>query len=711
VRRVLTITLLLAAVSANASSVDAVRRNYLDFYSAAGADRSSPRMQAALGGLEDAARSYAAPGFLLANGSWSDIDYSDVPDGGWSPWAHSQRLWTMAKAYRTPGQRLYNDPQLRASIESALSFVPRYYGVTTYPGGNWWFWSLGVPLDLGPTLVLMRGDVSQKVYDDCVTTLAFHIGSSPTARALVDPVPVGENLVWSSFTHLALALARDDASMLAAVRDAMASAAMPTSGDGIQPDSSFHQHGAQLYTGGYGAAFANDMARYALITRSSEFALPPSAMNGFADYLAGGVAWSLYGNYFDVSTVGREVARPSTTGYHGVAALVQGALADLPRGAEIRTAAAKMLQSWQWTLPTELAGLATIAERGNGAWPSGHQHYYLSDYTIHRRPGWFASVKMFSSRTKSGEKTNDENILGSRESDGRFYLVLNGNEYFERDVWPSLDWSRLPGITVEQKTGAANDVYGYGTRAFVGGASDGINGVSAMDFAPVGSQLTAKKSWFFFDDSIVFLTNSISLPVANPVETIIQQWPLADPNAPLLRGTNWLWSENVGYYIYPQTATLRVTRDNRIGSWASLGASDDTTPKSATFLTIVLDHGIAPAGAIAAYAIVPNISSTSMASWSAPQIVANDARASAVRSGEKLGIVFWAAGASVSGYTSSIPAVVYINGNLLTASDPTNGNGYYSITIPGGRTLTLARNGGKSVTVSLEPPKRRSARH
>src|SRR2546422_2481083 len=158
----------------------------------------------------------------------------------------------------------------------------------------------------------MRGDISDRVYNDCVTTLHFHIGSSTTSKALVGPVPVGENLVWSAHNHLCLALLTDDSAMLAQVRDAMASVCMPTAGDGIQSDSSFHQHGPQLYTGGYGGSFANDVARYALMTRGTEFALPPAVLSNVADYLADGIAWSLYGNYFDVSVVGREVARVST---------------------------------------------------------------------------------------------------------------------------------------------------------------------------------------------------------------------------------------------------------------------------------------------------------------------------------------------------------------------------------------------------------------
>src|SRR5205814_10426322 len=160
-------------------------------------------------------------------------------------------------------------------------------------------------------------------------------------------------------------------------------------GEGIKPDSSFHQHGAQLYTGGYGGSFANDVARYALITRDSPYALPAASLGAFADYMADGIAWSLYGNYFDVSVVGREVARVSTTGFNGIAALLQASAVASPRQPEIRAAAAKMLQSWHWVLPPELAALAHDGLAG--AWHSGHQHYYASDYTVHRRSNWFAS--------------------------------------------------------------------------------------------------------------------------------------------------------------------------------------------------------------------------------------------------------------------------------------------------------------------------------
>jgi len=722
---------LLAATAAHAADIDLVRSQFTAYYTAAGADRATGRMQESLGGLEAVTREITAPGFLLEDGSWSDIDYSDTPDGGWSPWAHTQRLLVMAKAYQTPGQSFHRDARLRAQIDAALAQTKRFYGASILPTGNWWFWTIGIPLDLGPTLVLMRGEIDAGTYADLVTAIHLRIGTSPTARGLIGPTPTGENLVWSCFTHLSLGLLKDDAAMLTAVANALNSVVRPAAGDGVKIDRSFHQHGAQLYTGGYGGTFAADVARLAHITRGTAYTLSSDALASFADYVADGIGWSLYGDYFDVSVISREVARPTTTGFQGLAALLQASQFASARTSEIRSAAAMMLQSWRGTMPPELAGLAAQIESAGyaPAWPAGHRHYFASDYTVHRRAGWFASVKMFSTRTKSGERTNGENLLGARQSDGRFYLVLRGDEYFGRDVWPALDWTRLPGTTVEQKADTADDTYGYGTRTFAGGTGDGQNGVSAMELAPLNSSLTARKAWFFFDDAIVFLTNGITSPSPNRVETIVNQWPLMNASAPLASGAGWMQLENVGYW-FPTPSNLKTSRETRGGTWASLGASDDATERAKPFVTLWIDHGAAPVNASAEYAIVPNVSAATMQQWASARplsIVANNERVSAVRDTRTgaLGITFWT-GASIEGIQSDAAAVVYLNGNHLWIADPNAGvSGTLRITIPGrytanvpstlgafSTTLFLPRASGQTthVTLTRMPQKRRSVR-
>lgn len=747
---IVALILLFSSAQSALASIAAVESNYVRFYSAKSSSATTnQRLAVSLDALASEVERVTTAGFLKADGTWSDINYGETPSGYWGPWDHVRRLRLMAQAFQTPGQRFYRDAVLRGQIESAIAAVDSFYGVTKLPLGNWWFWTIGIPLDLGPTLVLMRNDVSPSVIEKARQTLAFRIGPNPNSSP-VGPDLVGQNLVWGALNHLALGLLSNDEAMLYRVRDAIASVAVHVGAgrDGIKSDNSFHQHGAQLYTGGYGGSFANDVSRYFLFASGTAFALPENATAVFASYIADGVSWSLYGNYFDVSVISREVAKPSTSGYNGIAALLQSANASVPRRGEIASAAAKMLVSWQWSLPVELAALTSNITTPPAA-PLGYRHYHDSDYSVVRRPSYFASIKMLSLRTRSGEKTNNENMLGSRQSDGRLYLTFNGREHFEPNVWPAFDWSRFPGTTVEQKPDAANASYGYGLRAFVGGTGDGRNGVAAMDFAAINSTVTARKAYFFLDDAIVFLSNGINATSTYPVETIVQQWPLSSSSRPFTAdgstflssegetsiAARWLHADNIGYY-FPDQSQVRVKRESRSGSWSSINLAASTSREAPRpFLTIWLDHGVAPRDAAAAYAIVPNVTAEQMRAWSASHpftVIANDASVTAVRDNrtDATSFAFWLPGATAD-LAVDRPVLVHrarSNGTMtLAVADPTNGTSSVRVTIRGSwslaapvagvslsraarnTTLTIDCSGGKTVLVQLNPIVRKRA--
>ena len=97
-----------------------------------------------------------------------------------------------------------------------------------------------------------------------------------------------------------------------------------------------------------------------------------------------------------------------------------------------------------------------------------------------------------------------------------------------------------------------------------------------------------------------------------------------------------------------------------------------------------------------------------MTSFIAPTVIANDANASAVRSGDATAIVFWSAG-KVAGIQSDSPAIVYVTRTDLYVSDPTNGPGTFTVTLPQGR-FVVQRNGGRTFHAKLTPVRRRAAR-
>jgi hypothetical protein len=735
----LVLPLLLSTSSVSADEVALVRGRIVGYYTGAAAAPSHPAMVAALGELERQARELSRDGFLLSDGRWADIDYTVIPAGEWPAWDHFRRMNTLARAWATPGQALYRDPQLLVRIESAILFTETFYGSAVKAQGNWWFWTIGPALDLGPTLVLVSDGISRSVLDRGISVLKARIGPFPgisSSWSVLD----GQNAVWSSMNHLMLAVLTSDSQRLFQARDRIAANVKITTGDGIQRDRSYHQHGKQLYTGGYGSSFAYDVSRYQLFTQLTSYQLPAAADALFDDFMLDGIAFSLYGAWFDPSVIGREISKPWASGYNGVSALLHAAATDGPRRGEVAGAAARASAAWPWSLPVELTALAINLDAAPHA-PSGFRMYPESDYVAFRTQEWFASIRMLSTRTKSGESTNGEGLLGSRQSDGRLHLTVGGDEYWD-GAWAAMDWARLPGITVERHAGAASNFYGKGGGSFVGAAGSDRGGVAAMDVAPLDSSVRAKKSWMFFPDSVVFLSSGIGSTSAWPVETIVDQRPIRAEEPFVINGlgtamdgkaVRWAAGDEVGYW-FPRPQEVRVEDVLRSGSWSSLGtASAESVTRR--MRTIRIDHGVQPRSASAEYVVVPGRNATQMEQWAneAPiEILENGELAAAARDRRTgaTGIVFWSATRAADVHADR-PALVWLepDGRSLkvAVSDPSRAiprvrvtfDGVWSLKSGSGATIVAASNyfttvdvvvaRGESTRFELESPARRRA--
>jgi chondroitin AC lyase len=690
----------------------------------------------------------------VVQGSWPDIDYCDDGSGAsWSPSTHFSRLLTLAQAYRLPAtvSTLHGDAGLRAKIEQVLQVTPTFYSAARCKAQvqsasmNWWFCEVGAPMSLAPALLLMDGEADGSIFASARDALAGNIcpdrdWNTPPFTCNNSIKLTGENLAWVAMSRLLYALfapaGADPKALLLSVRHSMSLSAEQAVnyGDGIQPDGSFHQHGAQVYTGGYGAAFADDITRFMSLTSGTGFALEPDALDRTIHYLADGTRWAVFGPSYDVSVISREVSRPNHSAVTALRAMLRMALIPSARQAEFQSSAGQQLAAWKSAgkgLGFVEAPLASRfqALQSSPAWPSGHRHYPDSDHTIHRRAGWFTSVKMLSTRSKSGELVNTENRLGSRQSDGRFNLLLTGKELPFDNSAPALDWARLPGITVQRRSsGAAEASYGLGKRAFVGGTGDGVNGVSAMDFqalppasTPGATVLTAKKSWFFFDEGVVFLGADIASPADDPVETVVEQWVLSSASE-LLTGSDgtskadmgwqaslnvrWLAADGVGYW-FPGGQQVTAMRQTQTGDWSTIGVSSGAVSKPV--LTLLLSHGTRPTAGSYAYAILPRFDAAALAGFDvAPPvtILRNDATAAVVlhQAGgtSQLGAVFWTAGAPAAtggglSVASDVPSTVWATSEgatvTVSAADPARTGGSMTLTLPGSLQVVSADPG------------------
>ncbi|MBL8029178.1 MAG: DNRLRE domain-containing protein [Fibrobacteres bacterium] len=659
-----TITSLLLVFSVQAADLDLIRDNTIKYLTAAGADTADPVFASAIAGLEDSVRAYMAA--CRIDGSWPDINYA-APIGQ-TPWEichkHYFRMMMMSYAFRVKGSALYFNDTLLQSIQKAINRIELivYAGVTK--GGNPWYWNQGLPLYYSPTLLLMEGYLDSATQAKSLATLTYCM---PAPSNYVD---MGDRFVQSvSDIHFAL-LTRDTARLALALskgKSALGSASINLGG--LRPDYSYVHHDIQLYTGGYGAQVAEFAPRYCIYTKGTAYALPAAYFDNLVAYMAEATQWAFYQNYYDVSVVGRNITRAGLNGEAGFTGIVTMACLPNSRQTEFQKSSKQILATWNFPISVQLAAFASQVMKSpvTTGLPSGHKHYFATDYTVHRRPGYFMSVKMCSPEVGTAECVNGEGKKSWHLSDGMTMLLRRGDEYMTNNVWASMDWTRLPGTTIEQKPriNFEDPIYNYrpGRNAFVGGVSCGPFGASAMNFSGVQSALSAKKSWFFFENEMVALGSAVTCTTANISETIINQRPLSSSSIPLiadgsvvtpglgwsgtLSNISWAACDSMGYY-FPGGATIKGKVDNQSGKWSDIGFGDNIV-RTNPMATLWFDHGANAANSSYAYAVLPNRSSSDMAAYAlnpAIRVAVNSDTLQAVENTllGATGAVFWQKG-------------------------------------------------------------------
>eukprot|EP00931_Biecheleriopsis_adriatica_P041373 TRINITY_DN23656_c0_g4_i1.p1 TRINITY_DN23656_c0_g4~~TRINITY_DN23656_c0_g4_i1.p1 ORF type:complete len:433 (-),score=61.76 TRINITY_DN23656_c0_g4_i1:217-1413(-) len=162
----------------------------------------------------------------------------------------------------------------------------------------------------------------------------------------------------------------------------------------------------------------------------------------------------------------------------------------------------------------------------------GNTAIWNSDTMVHRKQGFYMSLRMRSVRTHGNEdfeSTGKSWYSGS----GVFLTRVHGDEYDM--VRSNLDWHLLPGTTEEWRTDPLPKDNRCGGNLYASAVSDGVLGVAAFVNQPAASDpyssVFARKAWFFLDSKAVMLGNSISRAVVGgtvragnrPVVTVIEQ--------------------------------------------------------------------------------------------------------------------------------------------------------------------------------------------
>jgi len=630
---------------------------------------------------------------LRQDGSWPDIDYTDRQRSHWAPARHLDRVLALLRAARAGAP----DPP---PSEKALSAARRALGfwLSHDPkSDNWWHNDIGTPLVMGRILLLFGDDLEPALFAKAVGILArVEIGKT------------GQNRAWlATIAFMRGLLSEDHALVRRALDEILAEIRVTTEPEGIQPDWSFHQHGPQLYQGNYGAAFMETCAPYATLLSNTRFSMAPEAVETLCRMMLEGTRWMTWGDLMDYHVVGRFISCPHRSRWES---------RTLITPCEHLAEAAPHHRDELLRFRDRLTGRRPA---GSGA-PSGNRHYWRSDFMVHRREGFYASIRMSSVRTVRSEACNGEGLRNYHMGDGVTLFLRSGQEYV--GIFPTWDWRRLPGVTcrqVQEPLPVLSTGRHRGNTEFAGGVSDGQDGLAALNYNLDG--VRARKAWFCRGNGVVCLgagINSDSDPVTTSVNQCLLRGDVTYANGSGV-GTlrvpgaqcgdlRWVHHDGVGYLLLDADGSM-LRAGPQSGAWHDINSNLPDDPVTCSVFRLWIDHGYPSEDAKYAYAVVLGVEVGAMNGLAdAPgiEVLANSQAVQAVAfDGQDLVQVafFEAGGLGLPGEVTlevDTPCLLMLRrqGDVWTgcAADPTQKARRLKVTVAGREVAVAFPSGGRA---------------
>ncbi|MEN7550960.1 polysaccharide lyase family 8 super-sandwich domain-containing protein [Rapidithrix thailandica] len=528
---------------------------------------------------------------VQSDGSWTDIDYASTSRTNWSPHTHLTRVRDFAKAYTWQNSTYYTDTSLYQAIVNALS----YWDVTDPQSNNWWYNQIASPQRLGEILILLRAGA---------TALP-----STLENNLITQMNRGNPGSWTGANKLDIAIhwiyrgcLLSDQSITQTGVDESFYPLQFTTGEGLQHDYSYQQHGAQLHISSYGLVFINGEVKVAGYVQGTSFALSGSKLSYLSNYIRQTYLSVLRSHFVDYNVTGRAVSRKNNLNKQGFTSTLQ----------KMKTIDA----AYSAVYDDAIARISGTQSPDYAVNPK-HTHYWRSDYVLHNRPAYTFSTRTVSNRTVRSENGNGENLKGYFLTDGATNISVNGNEYF--NIFPVWEWNKVPGVTApELATIPVRSAWQVpGTSTFTGGVSDSLYGVTAFAMNDYG--VNVKKSWFFFDEEIVCLGADLNATASENITTTVNQCVLdgsvtvsqngsvstVGNGAHAYNGTaDWILHDSVGYF-FPQGGNLQLTNQTQSGSWYAINTTHSNQTVATDVFKLWFDHGVQPSGSSYAYIVAP----------------------------------------------------------------------------------------------------------
>lgn len=578
---------------------------------------------------------------LRSDGSWADIDYTSTAITNWPAATHTTRLKSICTSYNKQTSAYYHSANVKDKIRKIIEF----YIAAKPKSANSWYNVIGAPINLGPALILLKTGDSFGFDQPTLISYADQLIRYYTESVVIVPYyTTGANKVWLLTSSIYKACINEDDAILTSNFRGVFEEVVIMDGikEGIKPDYSFYQHGAQLYCGGYGMSFLGDITYYGNLCQGTTYAMSDEQLKVITDALLEGFIWLSQRAAFDFGAVGREISRSGAASSASLKTYITRLKQmNAPRADELTSAY------------NFITGTEDFRNPGN-------KFFWKSEIMVQHGPKFYLSAKIPSTRTIGTEKMNGENLKRKNLPWGATNIMIDGDEY--RGLFPVWDWARIPGVTsVNESVPQDNSTNSYilSLTNFSGGVTDGRFGFAAYDYIFDG--ITGRKAWFFTPEGMYCLGAGIKASRSYPVITSINQCFSSgtvtmnsngitssfDGAEKVFPEADWVYHDRVGYF-FPSGGEVVLKNANQTGTWYDINTSQSSATVTQKVFSAWINHGLNPVNGTYEYYVVPTTNLASFESWIASNtisMIANTEKVQAVRE-KKSGIfavVFYSA--------------------------------------------------------------------
>ncbi|MBQ0127848.1 MAG: hypothetical protein KBS80_07695 [Bacteroidales bacterium] len=549
---------------------------------------------------------------LSPDGSWPDINYVDTRNVAFQNHEHLRHVVEMARAYKMKGSPLKGRKELKRKLLLAID----YWTANDFICANWWYNQIDTPDHMIKLLYIMDGELggerTAKMVEIALRANMQACGARPSGDRIKIASLYTKTRLWQrdeNEVRRMLDIICTEMDYYTEEKLAQLSRENPayfTPGKGLRPDFSFHHRDDGIdNTLGYGISFASSFMEWAVNLQGTRYAFGSEYTDLMVDYYLDGICKHMaFGVQYDPGIMNREISRPGSGGKVSDCSIPKAliGLTDYRRD--------------------DLQAIIDLRE-GRDVVPASYaKMFYNSEYFVFQRPGWFASVRMHSSRNASMEYPhNSEGITNHYRGDGANHLTVTGGEY--ADIYPTFDFRKVPGVTTVQAGAMPPEdaVQQRGLTDFVGGVDDGLYGAAAFDFISALDVVSARKAWFFFDGCYVCLGAGIAHFGPQDVTTTVNQCFLDGDVAVsskgfcgvlpqgerMLENVSWVNHAGVGY-VFPGGAKAGILNKPVEGSWKQVNLQSHIREKGPVvndIFCLYLDHGEDFGDGRYAYIVVP----------------------------------------------------------------------------------------------------------